>query len=366
MKRSLTASVVLLAAALGLMVLSGCTTTGEPITAAPHFTVAFRGVDGRLHVRWSADGQSWQNPGTFPPAPQISQGPGLGGIPSGLSQLLVFNRGTTLFRLSAIGASEYGGSPEEVLQTGVTVDSPLSVAFMGSGNWLIAHRTGGSGVLRLWDGSNNPPNVVTPPGALGNQCTGTTPGGAVGPKLMQLGARILVAFCQADNAGNETLQLVPGTIDNNGQPTFSAQLPFALSRPGFDAPLGKFFALAHDGSNFLLATVAPTTTQSGPLQTFGLMIFRSVDGQNWTFVTLTAPTTGIGQSARASQLGMAAIPPRNGNPALIQVAQYAGSASAPRLWEFNGNNWTDRSNANAFGATAPDGGGFAFRVNGAP
>ncbi len=353
-----------LIATAGALGIAGCNSTGQPITAAPHFTLAFRGTDGGVHVRWSADGQTWQNPGSFPGTPQLAQGPGLGGIPSGLSQLLVFNRGTNLFRLSAIGASEYGSSPEERIQGGVTVDSALSVAFTGSGNWLIAHNTGTSGVLRLWDGTSNPTNVVTPPGALGNQCTSGS-GGAIGPKLLQLNSRILVAFCQEDSSGNQSLQLLPGTLSTTGQPTFSAQLPFTATRSGFLAPHGKFFALAHDGTNFLLATIAQVTPSTGPLQTFGLMIHSSPDGQNWSFVTLTSPTSGILQSARTTHLGMAAIPPRSGNPALIQVAQYAGNNQSPRLWEFNGTAWTDRSGTNPFGAAAPDvSSAFSFRVNG--
>jgi hypothetical protein len=358
-------SAVLLAT-LALVAFTSCTTTGQPITAAPHFTLAYRGTDGLLHVRWSSDGQTWNDPTSFPPAPALDRGPGLGGIPTGLSQLLVFNRGTILFRMSAIGASEYGSSPPEVLQTGVTVDSPLSVAFTGSGNWLITHRTGGNGVLRLWDGTSTPSAVITPPGALADLCPGDNLSGNLGPKALALNSRVLVAFCQRDSSGNESLQLLPGTIGANGTPSFAAQVPFTLTRPGFDPPLAKIFALAHDGTNFLLATVAPNSQQPGPLTVFGLLIFSSPDGQNWSPLTVTASNTGLNQSARSTPLGIAAIPPRNANPALIQVAQYAGSAQSPRLWEFNGTNWVDRSSAGAFSASPDVTTGFTFRVNGRP
>lgn len=353
-----------IALAIGILISAGCTSLP---TATPSLTVAFRGMDGTLHVRWSSDGQTWLDPASFPSPVSLAQGPGLGGIPSGLSQLLVFNRGTNLYRLSSIGSAAYGTSPEEILQSGVTVDSPLSVAFTGSGHWLIGHRTGGDGVLRLWDGSSSLPVVVTPPGALNNLCSSDSLSGAIGPKVMQVNTKVLVAFCQRDSSGSESIQLLPGTLASNGVPTFTAQVPFTLTQPGFDAPFAKIYALAHDGTNFLLATIAPDSNQPRPLTTFGLMIFSSPDGQSWSFVGLTSTSTGINQSARSTPLGIAAIPPMGGNPALIQVAQYAGSALAPRVWEFNGASWTDRSNNNAFGAVAPDvSSGFAFRVNGMP
>ena len=74
-------SAVLLAT-LALVAFTSCTSTGQPITAAPHFTLAYRGTDGLLHVRWSPDGQTWNDPTSFPPAPALASGPGLGGIPT--------------------------------------------------------------------------------------------------------------------------------------------------------------------------------------------------------------------------------------------------------------------------------------------
>ncbi|HYM33915.1 MAG TPA: hypothetical protein VET48_00895, partial [Steroidobacteraceae bacterium] len=219
----------------------------------------------------------------------------------------------------------------------------------------------------LWDGTATTTTVVTPPGAMSSLCLSDTLSGPIGPKVIQVNGKVLVAFCQRDNSGGESIQLLPGTLASNGTPTFTAQVPFTATRPGFDAPLAKIYALAHDGTNFLLATVAPESSQPGPLMTFGLMIFSSPDGQSWTFVTLTSKNTGINLSARSTPLAIAAMPPHGNTPTLIQVAQQAGSAVSPTLWEFNGATWTNRTNNNAFGATPLDGlVGFAFRVNGTP
>jgi hypothetical protein len=339
---------------------------GQSLNTTPAFVLAFRGTDGMLHVRWSSDGMTWVNPDTFPPSPSLDTGPGLGGIPGGLSQMLVFKHATSLLWLSGLGPAEYGGSPPELLETGATVDSGVSVAFTGSGHWLIAHRSGNNGVLKLWDGAN-PPVIVTPPGAMLGLCQPDGFSGPIGPQLMVLNNLALVGFCQRDASGTESIQLLPGTINPQGIPSFSAQVAFPTQTAGFQAPDPKVFALAHDGTNFLLANVAPDLSQPGPLTTFGLIIKGSADGQNWNFVSQTSTASGLHLSARSTPLGMAAMPPRNGHPAFIEVAQHASSTQSPRLWAFDGANWSDLSNANAFGGTAADPGqSFAFRVNGQP
>jgi hypothetical protein len=353
-----------------LLVLGGCSpgcTNNSLPTATPSFTLAFRGTDGNLHVRWSTDGQTWRDPDSFPSPVAADHGPGFSGIPTGLAQTLVLHRGTTLFRMSSIGPAVWGSDPPALLQTGVTVNSPIAVEFTGSGSFLFAHRTGNSGVLRAWDGTATTTNVVTPAGTMTSLCAPDTLSGPIGPSVIQVAGKILVAFCQLDNSGNESIQLLPGTLASNGAATFATQVPFVSTRPGFDAPFPKIYALAHDGTNFLLATVAKESTQSAPLTTFGLMIHSSPDGQNWTFVTLTSKNSGINRSARNAPLGLAAMPAHGTTPTVIQAAQFAGAAASPTLWEFNGTSWIDRTSANPFGGASLDGlVGFAFRVNGTP
>lgn len=358
-RASICSPVVLFAA------MAACTPSGNLANSPPAFSLVFKGTDGNLHARWSSDGMTWQDPNSFPTGTSTDSGPGQGGIPEGMSQLLVFRRGTRLLQLSALGPAEYGTTGPDEVERNVTVDSAPSVAFTGSGNWLIAHRTGNNGVLKLWD-HNNPPTVITPAGTMLGLCVPDTLSGPIGPKVMVLNNLVLAAFCQ-DSGGTETIQLLPGTISAQGIPTFNVQAAFTIQQPGFDPPHAKVFALGHDGSNFLLASVAPNSSQPGPLTTFGLMVYSSTNGQNWNLVSLTSNNSGLGQSARSSALGIAAIPPRNNNPAFIEVAQLAGSASAPRLWAFDGNAWSDLSNNNAFGATGPDTAHeFSFRVNGRP
>jgi hypothetical protein len=353
---------------LGLLLAAtpGCTPSGNLANSPPAFSLAFKGKDDmNLHVRWSSDGMTWQDPHTFRAGTATDSGPGQGGIPEGLSQLMVFRRGTELFQLSAIGPSEYGTSGPEVVENNVSVDSAPSVAFTGNGNWLIAHRSNNDGVLKLWN-HTSPPAVITPAGTMLGLCNSDNVSGPIGPKVMVLNNLVLAAFC-LDSGGTETINLLPGTINAQGTPSFGSQVQFTNQEPGFDAPHAKVFALGHDGTNFLLASVAPNSVQSGQLTTFGLMIYRSTNGQNWNLVTLTSTSSGLNLSALSSPLGVAAIPPRNNNPAFIEVAQLAGNASPPRLWAFDGNAWSDLTNNNAFGASAVDTTQeFSFRVNGRP
>jgi hypothetical protein len=188
-----------------------------------------------------------------------------------------------------------------LLQSGITTNSPVSVEFTGTGHWLRAHRTGDNGVSRLWDGTATPATVVTPAGTMGNLCPTDNLSGPIGPKVIQVGGKVLVAFCQRDNSGNESIQLLPGTLASDGTPTFTMQLPFVATRTGFDAPFAKIYALAHDGTNFLPATAAPESNQPpNQLMTFGLMIHSSPDGQNWNFVSLTSQNTALNLSAAMS------------------------------------------------------------------
>jgi hypothetical protein len=353
-----------------LLILGGCApgcTNNQLPSATPAFTLAFKGTDGNLHVRWSADGQTWRDPDSFPSPVAADHGPGFSGTPNGLAQTLVLHRGTTLLRMNSLGPAVWGSDPPVLLQTGITVDTPIAVEFLGSGNFLLAHRTNGSGVLRTWDGSATTTNVVTPAGAMTSLCAADNLSGPVGPAVIQVAGKVLVAFCQVDNSGNESIQLLPGTVSNTGVPTFATHVPFTSTRTGFDAPFPKVYALAHDGTNYLIATVAKESTQSGPLTTFGLMIHSSPDGQNWSFVSLTSKSTGLNLSARNTPMGMAAMPAHGTTPLVIQVAQFAGTTPSPNLWELSGTTWTNRTSTNPFGGTALDGlAGFAFRVNGTP
>lgn len=338
-----------------------CQTT-QPLVAVPQYSLMFRGTDGLVHARWSADGLSWQDPTSFPPGFSISNGPGQSGIPTGLSQLAVVKRGSRLFRMAAIGASEYGSSPPETLEDNVSVDSAVSVAFIGSGNWLLAHRSGGDGVLKRFDGSN-PPAVVTPPGLLTDLCTPDSLSGPIGPRLMILGSRLLIGFCRRDAAGNESIRLVSAPLDPSGTPNFASatETGFQAQEVGFQVPRAKTFALAHDGSSFLLATVAPEAQQPGPLTSFGLMVYASSDGVSWSLRTLTSRGQGLQLSARPSTLGIAAHPAGR-----IVVAQAAGQ-QPPQVWTFDGSAWSNITGNSPFGAAQLDPTHeFSLRLNSQP
>jgi hypothetical protein len=363
-RRAALRALALSAALLGAIGLTACQT---PLpNAAPHFSLIYRGADGNLHVRWSADGNTWQNPASFPAPQSSANGPGQGGTPNGLSQMAVFRRGTTLLRLSAIGASEYGSSPPDVLESNVSVNSAVSVAFLGSGNWLLAHRSGSDAVLKRWTGSGAP-TVITPTPGIANLCVPDNLSGPIGPKAMVLNDRFIVGFCQTDTQGSDTLKFLTGTISPSGQPAFGPVVTFQQQESGLQPARAKTFALGHDGSSFILAIVAADQNPPGPLATFGLLIYASADGSTWQLRTRTGVNTPpIRQSARATPLGVAVMPPRGGSPALTLVAQYAGSALAPRLWAFDGASWSDRSSAGAFGPAPDTGNEFSLRLNSRP
>lgn len=344
-----------------LVSLTACTPNGLP-NAQPSFSLLYRGTDGELHARWSADGTTWNDPNSFPSSLSSSSGPGQSGIPQGLTQEAFYRIGPELRRLSSIGSSEYDSTGSTLIESGFSSNSAISAAFLGSGKWLLAHRSGNDAVIRQWDGSGTT-RPVTPVPGIANLCQPDNFSGPVGPKVVTLNNLLLVGFCQVDAQGVESLKLITGSIDSSGNPVFSSVSQFPRVETGFQRPT-KAFSLAQDGSMFLLAAVANETNPPGQLVTSGLFIYESNDGVSWTLRTGTSRTSGLMLTARETPLGIAALPANGNTPPLILVAQYAGTTQSPTLWSFDGSRWDNRSQAGAFGAPPDLSVEFSFRGNG--
>jgi hypothetical protein len=298
------------------------------------FTLAFAdATTGRVQVRYSTDGLSWQS-SDFP-AEIRAGGVGAASESRGILQMIGWNENGSIRLIQGLGAANWSPTPVDAIPEEQALSTP-ALSFLGGGKWLVAFRSpdvdpssSARIVVRIFDTSTTPPRYL--PGSV-------TPGPEFSnlnvfghPAAVFLDGEVWLAWTTPNNR-TRLLRGVFSGSQISWEEGEALEFPDVHCQPTSSSP-----ALTHDHESVYLAHLCH---DPAPVGRYLLNILRR-EGSGWQHVAMhygLPVNATIDIAARAPDTLVAAWVGNNlGQPGNAGAAHYQN------------NEWTELSADEVFG-----------------
>lgn len=340
-KQSIWRCVTLLFAVIGL---TACNSGGIKET----FTLAWSDTKGGVHVQYSEDGAAWKD-AAFPSTLKTVVGVGVAADPSG-TMYLVIGQTQNGDRVGVFGLGPDGWMirPPDVLANKSVglMETGAAIASSSPERWYIAYRSGKNAKVAYLErkgesklGSVKWKNTWKDETPLLNVNNTDVQGW---PSISIKGTRVVVSWFRKPAGGAGELQMAIGDLQGNGSIKWLGGQVFPNSEPNVGG-VELEHDLCNDRKHFFLGV---TRNEGGaPFNSYGLYLYKSVDGMKWTYVQYVGmKTPTVKQSFyHNSPLSIAV-----NSKGVIMVAENGNSQG--RVWRFE-KQWSKNSGSAFSGFT---------------